>query len=295
MANYRPISNLSFSSKLIEHAVLDQLLAVLQRNTAIPTFQSAYRKFHSTETAMCKIYNDLVMNSCQSRTTLLVLLDLSAAFDTVDHRLLLDDFSACGVRGSALALLESYLTDQTQAVVVGELRSEPTPMKFGVFQGSVLDPSLFLVYTGSLAALLDAHGVEYHFYADDKQVYIAVENIDDAKGKLPLLLADIKVWMKRRRLKLNSKTELNLVRGSLRNDILEDFGFVDFDVVQLRPVESIRDLGVCFDSKLTFKKHMNLLVRNYNYHVRNIYAVKHYLDKQSVLTLVHTLIVSRVD
>ena len=111
MANYRPISNLSFLSKLIEHAVLDQLLPVLQQNSAIPSFQSAYRKFHSTETALCKIYNDLVINSCQGRTTLLVLLDLSAAFDTVDHQLLLGDFSACGVRDSALALLESYLTD----------------------------------------------------------------------------------------------------------------------------------------------------------------------------------------
>ena len=83
LANYRPVTNLSFLSKIIERAMLDQLVPFLEEIRLIPQCQSAYRKFHSTETALCKIYNDLVGNTCRGKVSLLVLLDLSAAFDTV--------------------------------------------------------------------------------------------------------------------------------------------------------------------------------------------------------------------
>ena len=85
MANYRPVSNLTFLSKIIERAMLDQLNPLFVQNGVIPVVQSAYREFHSTETALCKIHNDLVTNTCSRKTSLLLLLDLSAAFDTVDH------------------------------------------------------------------------------------------------------------------------------------------------------------------------------------------------------------------
>ena len=102
--------------------------------------------------------------------------------------------------------------------------------------------------------------------------------------------------MKKRKLKLNdSKTEIILVRGNQRSNILEEFGSLDFDGVQLHPVESVRNLGVYIDLELSFKKHINLLVKNCNYHIRNIYAVKRYLDQQSILALVHALVMSRVD
>ena len=106
-------------------------------------------------------------NTCHGKASLLVLLDLSAAFDTVDHQLLLSDFSDCGVEGTALSLLEPYLKNREQCVAVGESRSEPTTLQYGVPQGSVLGPVLFTVYTGTLAFLLEAHGVSYHFFADD--------------------------------------------------------------------------------------------------------------------------------
>ena len=106
----------------------------------------------------------------------MLVLDLSAAFDTVDHQLLQSDFSECGVEGSALSLLESYLENREQCVAIGESQSEPTALQYGVLQGSVLGPILFTVYTGTLAFLLEAHGVSYHFFADDTQLYIRVED-----------------------------------------------------------------------------------------------------------------------
>ena len=150
--NCRSVTNLTHLSKIIERAMLDQLVPFLEEVGMVPRYQSAYRKLHFTETALCKIH-DLVSNTCYGKASLLVLLDLSAAFDAVDHQLLLSDFSDCGVDGTALSLLESYLENREQCVAIGESRSEPMTLQYGVPQGFVLGPVLFTVYTGTLAFL----------------------------------------------------------------------------------------------------------------------------------------------
>ena len=90
LSNYRPVSNLSFLSKLIERATLDQIVSFIDTNNIFPALQSAYRKYHSVESALCRVHNDLVVGVCEGKSCLLVLLDLSAAFDTIDHELILD-------------------------------------------------------------------------------------------------------------------------------------------------------------------------------------------------------------
>ena len=196
--------------------MLDQLVPFLEEVGVVPRYQSAYRKLHSTETALCKIHDDLVSNTCHGRASLLVLLDLPAAFDTVDHRLLLSDFSDYGVEGTALSLLESCLENREQYVAIGESRSEPTTLLYRVPQGSVRGPVLFTVYTGTLAFLLGAHGVSYHFFADDTQLYIRVEDIDEAKHRLSSLLSDLKIWMAGRKLKLNDDNTDHCYPGKLK-------------------------------------------------------------------------------
>ena len=225
--------------------MLEQLVPVLEEAGVIPHCQSAYRRFHSTETALCKIYNDFVHTICLGRASLLVLLDLSTAFDTVDHQLLLNDFYNSGVRDAALNLLKSYISEREQRVVVGEAQSEPMFLHCGVPQGSVLGLLLFTVqyiHTSSLVNVLVAHGVDYPFYADDSQLYNQIDNIPDAKERLTLLMSDIKIWMARRKLKLNEgKTEI-IVRDNLRNDLRADFGMLHFENTQLVPCECAKIL-----------------------------------------------------
>ena len=296
MSNYRPVSNLSFLSKIMERAMLDQLLSLFNENRVIPLVQSAYRKCHSTETALCRIYNDLVATTCTGNSSLLILLDLSAAFDTVDHRILLQDFWDYGVQDSALSLVKSYLSDRFQRVVVGTAISEPTWLQFGVPQGSVLGPVLFAAYSSSLVSLLRAHSVDHHFYADDTQIYVCIENIEDIKNKVKSLLSDIKIWMKRRKLRLNEgKTEIMVIHGNTRSIRSDDFGSLNLGEAQLSPAETVRNLGVIFDSSLSFKNHIDLVIRNCNFCIRNLYAVRRYLDRQCLLTLIHSLVLSRVD
>jgi len=296
MSNYRPVSNLSFLSKIMERAMLDQLLSLFNENRVIPLVQSAYRKSHSTETALCRIYNDLVATRCTGNSSLLILLDLSAAFDTVDHRILLQDFWDYGVRDSALSLVKSYLSDRFQRVVVGTAISEPTRLQFGVPQGSVLGPVLFAAYSSSLVSLLRAHSVDHHFYADDTQIYVCIENIEDIKNKIKSLLSDVKIWMKRRKLKVNEgKTEIMIIHGNTRGIRSDDFGSLNLGEAQLSPAETVRNLGVIFDSSLSFKNHIDLVIRNCNFCIRNLYAVRRYLDRQCLLTLIHSLVLYRVD
>ena len=294
--NYRPISNLTFLSKIVERIIFDQLYTFMEEAGILTKYQSAYREFHSTETALCKIHNDLVVASCSGRTSLLVLLDLSAAFDTIDHDLLLGDLHSFGIRGDAYLLLQSYLTGRFQRVVIGQSLSQPKPLQFGVPQGSILGPLLFILYTSGLADLLDAHGVWYHFYADDTQIYIEINDVADIKERILALLHDIKVWMVTRKLKLNeSKTDILLVKGGLGVDIEAEFGALDLGDLQLYPSRSVKNLGITFDSGLNFKHHINGVVKTCNYHIRNLYAVRKYLNKDTLIGLVHSLILSHVD
>lgn len=138
--NLRPISNLQFVSKVTERAVFDQLYTHAIDNDLFPLFQSAYREFHSTETALLRVVNNILFNMNRKHVSLLVLLDLSAAFDTVDHHtILLNRLEiSFGVTGSALDWISSYLSGRIQRVSVNGGLSDTCPVSYGVPQGALL-------------------------------------------------------------------------------------------------------------------------------------------------------------
>ena len=173
LKNFRPVSNLSFLSKLIERIVCVQLVDHLKINDLYEVYQSAYRQLHSTETALLCVQNDLLQAVDTHGGAILVLLDLSAAFDTIDHHCLLHILeSSFGIQGNVLAWFQSYLTGRTQTVRIKKCTSEPHELKYGVPQGSVLGPILFTIYTTPLGKLIRRHGLTFHLYADDTQLYI---------------------------------------------------------------------------------------------------------------------------
>lgn len=169
LRNFRPVSGLPFISKIIERAVANQLTCHLNNNCGFDKMQSAYRRHFSCETCIVKVL-DVVFTAMDSKlVTILTLLDLSSAFDTVDRDLLLMKLEAVGVTGSALQWFKTYLTDREQSVVINSTFSTSFPLQCGVPQGSVLGPLLFAIYLFGIGDVFSSHGVDYIIYADDIQ------------------------------------------------------------------------------------------------------------------------------
>ena len=149
--NLRPISNLQFVSKITDRAVFDQCYGHMTDNELFPVLQSAHRKGHNTETALVRVLNDILSNMNKQHVSILVLLDLSAAFDTVDHAILLRRLeTSFGITDAALAWFSSYLSGRSQRVSVNGETSDCYPLPFGVPQGSCLGPLLFIAYASKL-------------------------------------------------------------------------------------------------------------------------------------------------
>ena len=147
----------------------------LLRNNILKPMRSAYSRRHSTETALIKVQNDILLAMDNGNVTVLLLLDLSAAFDTVCHSILINQLEKrVGIKGKALGWFKSYLENRQQCVNINNTKSKSCALKFGVPQGSVLGPILFPLYTLPLADILKKHGISYHLYADDTQKYIHV-------------------------------------------------------------------------------------------------------------------------
>jgi len=206
MNNFRPVSNLSFISKVVERVVTSQLHQYLAANDLLPRFQSAYRKYHSTESAMQRVWSDILVAADDRQVTLLGLLDLSAAFDCVDHCMLLERLrSAVGLTDPVLDSVRSFLTDRTQQIAYSGHLSSVQSLLFGVPQESVLGPLLYVLYTAELAVVVDRHGLSLQQYADDTQVYISTPagDAEAAVRRLTACLVDIEAWLKANRLRLN--------------------------------------------------------------------------------------------
>ena len=297
LSSYRPIYNTSFLSKLLEKSALEQLLSHVNRFECIPSFQSAYREFHSVESALCRVYNDLIKNKANGGCSILILLDLSAAFDTIDIPLLLNDLEKnFGIEDEALSWIRSFLMGRNFSVLIDEVVSVEGSMKFGVPQGTILGPFLFTVYISSLQYLLDRHGVSYHFYADDTQVYFNVENKTCSTTKINELSISIQNWMNDRRLKLNAgKTEV-MVIGSRSKILNLDLGSEIAFGSSIIPVShSARNLGVILDENLTMRNQLNSARRKAIGGLINISKISGYIDKGCRMKLVHSLVLSQID
>ena len=225
-------------------------------------FQSAYRKYHSTESALLNIHNDILLNMAKGSVNALTLLDLSAAFETTDHTILLDRLNVYyGISELALGWFKSYLSGRTHSVKVGSTLSHPAALQYGVPQGSVLGPILFSLYTNPISSIIHSHSsINYHFYADDTQLYITLSpaNFSHSIQKLKNCLNDIQNFMFTNKLKLNpDKTEFILI-GSQKNHKPRHPHFpINILGNQVSPAQSVMNLGAVFDSNFNFSNHMS--------------------------------------
>ena len=177
MKNYRSVSNLTFISKVIEKVISGRLNEHLINNSLFHPLQSAYRDKHSTETVLIKVQNGILSALDAGSSAILLMLDLSAAFDTIDHDILLSRLcNVYGITGNALDWFRSYLTGRIQRVVIEDSVSVDKELDFGVPQGSVLGPIIYCMYTKPVSDIIQRHGLSHHSYADDTQLYMTMDH-----------------------------------------------------------------------------------------------------------------------
>ena len=246
--------------------------------------------------------NDVLLNMDAQKVTLLVLLDLSAAFDTVRHDILLDRLrSSLGVTEKGFNWFKSNLSDRAQRVAVNGGLSDTFPLAQGVPQGSCLGPLMFTVYTSELFDIVGGRLPSVHSYADDTQLNLAFSpNVqgDDASAVKAMCdcIMDLRKWMIRDRLMLNDdKTEF-LLLGTKQQLAKVDINSITVgeSVVNTKPV--VKNLGSWFDSQLSMSTHISKLCSSAFFHLHNISRIRKFLSREETKTfLVHALVTSRVD
>ena len=298
---YRPVSNLTYISKLIERAVVAQLLDHLKDNNLMDIYQSAYRMFHSTETALLKVRNDILMEMDKRNTVMLVLLDLSAAFDTIDHNILLNRLEKrCGITGTALRWFNSYLTGRSQSVSIDGIQSKLKPLKYGVPQGSVLGPILFTIYTSTISDILADDDLSYHCFADDTQLYLGFSPCDinsqnHARNQLDLCLRKVKNFMLENRLKLNDdKTEFILIGTKYWLSKVQ-FDNIDIGNTSIKAVDKARNLGIIFDKEMGLESQVKNVCKKGYGNLRNLASIRRSLDESTAKIAAHAFVTSHLD
>ena len=293
------MSNLNFISKILEKIVVKRINVHLSRHHLANPQQSAYKQHHSTETALLNIKNDFLRNMDRRKVTALVLLDLSAAFDTIDHSILIDRLSTWfGICGKPLSWFKSYLHGRSQSINLSGTLSSSFDLPYGVPQGSVLGPLLFTLYTTPLSKIIDSHSVSHHLYSDDTQIYTSFD-FENSKHSLTVLqncLSHVQSWMHLNKLKLNAeKTEFILLGHKQQRDKFEDLFPIKLLNIDTMPSDSVKNLGVIFDSNMTFGKNMTQLCKISFYHIRNLKRIRKYLSLTAAKSIANALVCGRLD
>ena len=279
--------------------MLSQLLSHLQDNNLCNVFQSAYRAGHSTETVLLRVVNDLLTAMDENKLSVLLLLDLSAAFDTIDHQILLSRLETTfGIHSTALQWFRSYLLDRSQFVSINGLSSSPSPLLFGVPQGSVLGPVLFVLYTTPLSDLISTHPVSHQLFADDTQLQKSGTPADAQTiiSELQACTTDIKSWMNDNQLKLNDeKTEALLFSPPSISQSCTLPTSIPVGSHSISFATAARNLGFTLDTELSMKKHISKVCQATFFELKRISSIRRYLTDEATKTLVTSCILSRLD
>ncbi|XP_075162711.1 uncharacterized protein LOC142235341 [Haematobia irritans] len=257
--DYRPVAILPFPSKALERVLRDQMDEYLRTNALLTDSQSGFRRKNSCITALVDVSEDIRRFMDERKYVLLVLLDHSKAFDTVDHDLLCAKLrNFFGFSNTSARLISSYLSDRYQYVRIGDRQSQVRLVNRGVPQGSILGPLLFSLYSNDLPT--QVRHCRMRMYADDVQLYIGCEpsSIGSCEALLNEDLGRISMWAQANGLTINPmKSKCLVIKGrTVRSRVNVD---IRIDNQTIGIVERARNLGVMFNSTLTWSDHITAM------------------------------------
>ena len=287
VSNYRPISLLTSLSKIYESALHSRITKFLTQNNLLSEFQFGFKAHHSTADAIILFTSEALEAFERKQNTLAVFCDLSKAFDTIKHEILLSKLYKYGIRGKSYDVLKSYLTDRTLYVQNGQSQSHALKShNYGVPQGSILGPLLFNIYTNDFKTCLKFSS--HIQYADDTTIYLSSDNINDIVHKMNEDLNNISIWFKRNSLLLNpSKTHSMMFSPTkLLNEQID----LKIDGEKINPVETLKFLGVHLDCQLKWNFHTTNVAKRKSAGLYALRSLKYTLPTHTLLSLYYALI-----
>jgi retron-type reverse transcriptase len=298
--DFRPISLLCTLSKVLEKIVFSQLAEYVGTHGVFDPLQSGYRKMHSTATALLKITEDIRRAIFNKDVTLIVCLDYSKAFDTVNHKLLINKLRQMNLSNSVIRWFESYLAEREHAVRGKKgTASKWTKLQCGVPQGSVLAPFLYSLFTHDMCRIFQ-NRCKYHVYADDVQLYISCKpsELSDAIGIMNCILDDVFKWSQKHGLKLNpTKTQAMVIATHIIHKKIDfsNLPHLILNSTQIEFTDNVKNLGVIFDKYFKWDKHVSTVCQKVYGVLTNLQKFRDVTPEPTRLQLFKSLILPHFD
>ena len=286
--NYRPISVLPAISKVMERILYDQLYSYLTTFELLSDSQFGFRKSHSTASALLDCTNEWYVNLDRKMFNLVVLIDLKKTFDTVDHQILLRKLELYGIKGQALTLLRSYLTNRNQKCQIKNSFSSERQIKCGVPQGSILGPLFFLLYINYLPHCLNK--TKPRMFADDTNLTASANSLTDLEANSDL--ENLRKWLIANRLSLNvAKTEFMLIGSNpMIKNISVSHPNVFIENKQIKQVNECKTLGVTIDEHLSWKSNTEKICKKVTAGISAIRRIKPFVDQDTLVLIDNAII-----
>ena len=290
--NYRPISILSPINKIFEKILYSRLIKYIDKSNILYKYQFGFRKNHSTEHALIELVDQIRYNIGGNKMTCGIFIDLSKAFDTVDHQILIEKLEHYGIRGKALDIFKSYLSNRKQYVQLEKSKSQLRPISCGVPQGSVLGPLFFILFINDLHKCCPEGKVR--LFADDTTIFFHKDNINDIISTGKIIMTQLTNWLRANKLTLNADKSTFTIFKSHKKVIHNMPECIEFLNQSIKRTSHNKFLGIILDEHLTWNFHITELSNKLKRLFHIFYNIRDYLSKENIKTIYYALVYSRI-